>query len=81
LLILTRKVGESITIGDGSITVSVVEVKGRQVRLGIDAPPELPIHRQEIFDKIREANEQATSVNAGDLDLISGLLGGKPNNG
>lgn len=81
MLILTRKVGESITIGDGSITVSVVEVKGRQVRLGIDAPPELPIHRQEIFDKIREANEQATSINAGDLDLISGLLGGKPKNG
>jgi carbon storage regulator len=81
LLILTRKVGESITIGDGSITVSVVEVKGRQVRLGIDAPPELPIHRQEIFDKIREANEQAISADAGDLDLISGLLGGKPDNG
>jgi carbon storage regulator len=78
LLILTRKVGESITIGDGSITVSVVEVKGRQVRLGIEAPTDLPIHRQEIFDKIREANEQATSVNAGDLDIINKLLGGKP---
>ncbi|MCA1905441.1 MAG: carbon storage regulator CsrA [Desulfarculus sp.] len=75
MLILTRKVGESITIGDGSITVSVMEVKGRQVRLGITAPPDTPIHRQEIFDKIKEVNQQAVACQAGDLDLISGLLG------
>jgi carbon storage regulator len=75
LLILTRKVGESITIGDGSITVSVMEVKGRQVRLGIDAPADTPIHRMEIFKKIKEANEQATAVQAGDLDQLGSLLG------
>jgi len=74
LLILTRKVGESITIGDGSISVSVMEIKGRQVRLGIEAPPETSIHRQEIFLKIKEANEQATAVNASDLDRLSGLF-------
>lgn len=77
MLILTRKVGESITIGDGSITVSVIEVKGRQVRLGINAPSDTPIHRMEIFQKIKEANEMATTADAVDLDLISGLLGGK----
>ncbi len=76
MLILTRKVGESIAIGDGSITISVMEVKGRQVRLGISAPPHTPIHRQEIFLKIKEANEQASSAEAGDLDLLSGILGG-----
>ena len=75
MLILTRKVGESIAIGDGSITISVMEVKGRQVRLGINAPAHTPIHRQEIFEKIKEANQQASSTEAGDLDLLSGLLG------
>ena len=77
MLILTRKVGESITIGDGSITVSVMEIKGRQVRLGIDAPPQTPIHRMEIFLKIKEANEQASAAQAGDLDQFSSLLEGK----
>lgn len=75
MLRLTRKVGESITIGDGSIVVSVMEVKGRQVRLGITAPPNTPIHRQEIFDKIKEANQQAMANQAGDLELVSGMLG------
>lgn len=76
MLILTRKVGESITIGDGSITVSVMEVKGRQVRLGINAPADTPIHREEVFIKIKEANEQAASADLGDLDSLSNLLGG-----
>lgn len=76
MLILTRKVGEAITIGDGSIKVSVVEVKGRQVRLGIDAPADTPIHREEIFQKIKESNEMAVSASAADLDKVSGLFGG-----
>jgi len=80
LLILTRKVGESITIGDGSVTVSVMDIKGRQVRLGIEAPAEMPIHRMEIFLKIKEANEQATAAQANDLDVLSGLLKGKGEN-
>lgn len=74
MLILTRKVGESIAIGDGSITISVMEVKGRQVRLGISAPPNTPIHRQEIFVKIKEANQQAAAAQAADLDTLSHLL-------
>ena len=77
MLVLTRKVGESITIGDGSITVSVMEVKGRQVRLGIEAPADTAIHRQEIFEKIREANQAAAAAaDTGDLDALSNLLGG-----
>lgn len=77
MLILTRKVGESITIGDGSISVSVMEIKGRQVRLGIEAPADTPIHRQEIFIKIKQANEQALAAQAGDLDQLSALFGTK----
>lgn len=77
MLILTRKAGESITIGDGTITVNVMEIKGRQVRLGINAPPDTPIHRQEIFDKIKEANQMATDTDTSDLDRFDGLFSGK----
>ena len=80
MLILTRKVGESITIGDGSVTVSVMDIKGRQVRLGIEAPSDMPIHRMEIFLKIKEANEQAIAAQTNDLDALSGLLKGKADN-
>ena len=52
MLVLTRKSGEVITIGD-NIRVQVVEIKGKQVRLGIDAPRELSIHRQEVYARIR----------------------------
>ena len=69
MLILTRKIGESITIEDGAITVSVMEIKGRQVCLGIDASGRT-IHRQEIYLKIKEANEQALNASLSDLDIL-----------
>lgn len=53
MLILTRKLGETIAIGD-DIKVSVLGVHGRQVRLGIDAPNHVEVHRQEIFVKIQD---------------------------
>lgn len=53
MLILTRKLGESITIGD-EIRVSVLGVRGRQVRLGIEAPAKVVVHREEIYVKIQE---------------------------
>ena len=59
MLILTRKIGESIYIGDGRIKVVVVEVKGNQVRLGIEAPPEEKIYREEIYQQILEENRTA----------------------
>ena len=52
MLILSRKSGESIVI-DGGITVTLVAVKGNVAQLGIDAPKEIPVHRSEIFQKIR----------------------------
>jgi carbon storage regulator len=51
MLILTRRVGETLMIGD-NITINVLGVKGNQVRLGIDAPKDVPVHREEIFNKI-----------------------------
>ncbi len=51
-LILTRRIGESLVIGD-NVTVRVLSVKGNQVRLGIDAPREVAVHREEIAERIR----------------------------
>lgn len=61
MLILTRKIGECITIGD-DIKVYVVEIKGRQVRLGIEAPAEAAVHREEVYRKIAEENRVAASI-------------------
>jgi carbon storage regulator len=52
MLILTRRVGETLTIGD-AITVTVLGVKGNQVRLGMQAPKDVPVHREEIYQRIR----------------------------
>ena len=53
MLVLSRKNGESIVI-DGAIKVQVIEVKGKVVRLGIEAPKEIPVHRSELYERIRE---------------------------
>jgi len=61
LLILTRKLGESITIGD-DIKVTVLGVFGRQVRIGIEAPAQVVVHREEIYHKIQEENRMAALI-------------------
>ena len=58
MLILSRKTNESIVI-DGRITVKVVRVDGDQVKLGIDAPNTVPVHRQEVYDEIQRNNREA----------------------
>jgi carbon storage regulator len=60
MLVLTRKIGESIVIGD-NIEITIVEVDGEQVRLGIKAPKEISIHRKEIYIDIMEENQKATN--------------------
>lgn len=57
MLILTRKVGESVIIGNGEITVTVLGVKGNQVRIGVTAPKHIPVHREEIAERIRVERE------------------------
>ena len=58
MLILTRRVGEKLTIGDQT-TVTVLGVRGNQVRLGISAPPNVEVHRQEVFERIRQEEADA----------------------
>ena len=68
MLILTRKLGESINIGD-NIKVTVLGIYGRQVRLGIDAPLKVVVHREEVYVKIQNENRKAAQ--AGKKDLLS----------
>ncbi|MDY6862389.1 MAG: carbon storage regulator CsrA [Thermodesulfobacteriota bacterium] len=60
MLILTRKLGESVNIND-DIKITIKEIKGKQVKLGIDAPKNATIHREEIYLKIQEENKLAAS--------------------
>lgn len=53
MLILTRRVGETLMIGD-NVTVTVLRVKGNQVRLGVSAPKDVSVHREEIFERIQQ---------------------------
>ena len=68
MLVLTRKLGESIAIDD-HIRIVVVQIKGQQVRLGIQAPKETKIHREEVYLAIKEQNKQAakSSAEVGDV--------------
>ena len=60
MLILTRRIGETVMIGD-SITVTVLRVKGNQVRLGVNAPKSVSVQREEIFQRIKRENSESTS--------------------
>jgi len=62
MLILTRKLNESITIGD-DVKITVLEIEKGHVRLGIDAPRHISIHREEVYERIREENHKAAKAN------------------
>ena len=60
MLILTRRVGETLVIGD-DVNVTVLGVRGNQVRLGVDAPKEVAVHREEIYQRIQKENDSENS--------------------
>lgn len=73
MLILTRRIGETIMVGD-EVTVTVLGVKGNQVRLGVSAPKSIPVHREEIYIRIKreEAIASATAGLVGPSDDADG---------
>ena len=60
MLVLTRKLGENIRIGD-TVKITVLEVRSGQVKLGIEAPPDVKVHREEIYARIQEENRRAAA--------------------
>ena len=70
MLILTRKLNESIVI-DGRITVKVVRVDGEAVKLGIAAPADVPVHREEVYEEIRKSNHEAATQRTGLVPKLS----------
>ena len=78
MLVLTRRLGESIVIGH-DIVVTIVEIKGGQTRIGISAPREVQIHRQEIFDQVRAENAAAiASARNARKAIIDDVAGSHP---
>lgn len=70
MLVLTRKLNQAIMIGD-SIEITVLEVKGEQIKIGISAPKDISVYRKEIYLEIQEENKKAASLN--NLDLLKTL--------
>jgi carbon storage regulator len=76
MLVLTRKSDESIKLGD-DITITIVEVKGNSVRLGIEAPSGLRIYRKELYEKIKEENYRASNLFMDEFTKINKALRSK----
>jgi carbon storage regulator len=73
MLVLTRKAGEAIAIGD-QITIKVLEVKGTNIRVGIEAPPDFRIYREEIYVKVKEQNRLAAHWDLQDFEKVLSLM-------
>ena len=69
MLVLTRRANESIVIG-GEVTVTVLEIRGDQVRVGITAPRSVAVHREEVWLELEKANREAASPSAEALDAL-----------
>lgn len=67
MLILTRRVGETLMVGD-DVTVTVLGVKGNQVRIGVNAPKDVAVHREEIYDRIRKEAETGGAAGSGNQE-------------
>jgi carbon storage regulator len=77
VLVLTRRPGESIMIGD-DVVVTVLDVRGDVVRVGIKAPRSVQVHREEVFRELQRANREAASPSESAVEALSELLKGGP---
>jgi carbon storage regulator len=75
MLILTRKISESIRIGD-EITIKVIELDNRHVKLGIDAPRSISVNREEIYERIQKENKAASNLKSNNLKNVADILRG-----
>lgn len=73
MLVLTRKVGEGIAIGD-DVKIIVMQIKGKQVRLGIKASPNTVVHREEIYQRIQEENQRASTTDEAAVSAASAIF-------
>jgi carbon storage regulator len=73
MLVLTRKRGEGILIGD-EIKLSIVEIKGGSVRIGIEAPEDKKIYRREVYERICQENKEASQWNIADLNVLTAIV-------
>jgi carbon storage regulator len=74
VLVLSRRAGESVVIGN-NVTVTVLEVRGDVVRVGIAAPREVQVHREEVYRALQEANRSAASPEQAAVDALAATLG------
>ena len=72
MLALSRKKGEALVINN-NIEITILEIKGEQVKIGISAPKEIPVYRKEVYVQIQEANKAATDTSG--LEALKNLLG------
>jgi carbon storage regulator len=77
MLVLSRQRDESIVIGD-NIVVTIVDIRGDKVRLGINAPTEIPVHRQEIYEAIQRENRRAAQLDPKDARGLGGPADKRP---
>ncbi len=80
MLVLTRKIDQSIIIGD-DIRIVIVDVRGDQVKLGIDAPKSVAVHRQEVYEDIQEENRRAVVSKEINLDELNRLINSSKDGG
>ena len=73
MLVLTRRLGESVIISD-SIKITIVDIEGRQVKVGIQAPKDITIFRQEVYDRIKQENISAAKATMADIKSAAKML-------
>lgn len=76
MLVLSRQRDETIMIGD-EIELTIVDIRGDKVRIGIKAPSTVPVHRKEVYEAIRRENEQAARLN-GDVSMLAPVIKNRP---